>query len=231
MPYEEQRLRVHRTARWGRIGEPSARTRDVWFALHGYAQLASAFAASTRWPESPERVFVFPEALQRFYASDPTRPHTNRTARVVASWMTREARGDDIADNHDYLDALWETVRASAPEAALHVLGFSQGGATAARWSAARAARGTPPARLVLWGSMLPDDLDLAVDAPLRTVPLTLVFGTRDRWAPAARIDAERARLADAGLAADIRQFTGGHRLDNDLLATIVDESTVRTRP
>ena len=219
--YSEHRLKVGRTARWGLIGALSPATREVWMALHGYAQLAAAFAAGARWPVSPARAFVFPEALQRFYAASTTEPLANRTAPVVASWMTRDARDDDIADNHEYLDALWSAVRVRAPNADLVSFGFSQGGATAARWSAARAAAGVPPAWLVLWGSGLPEEVDLAAHAPFRSVPVTFVVGDRDPWVTPKRVAAERARFASAAFPVDVRVFSGGHRLDDDILAEL----------
>jgi predicted esterase len=221
MEYTEHRLRVARTARWGSLGPLTFETREVWFALHGYAQLAAGLAHGARWPVSSLRAFVFPEALQRFYAADPANPPANRSARVVGSWMTREARLDDIADNHAYLDALWDHVRTLAPDAVLAVLGFSQGGATAARWSAARAANGVPPARLVLWASTFPDDVDLGNGSPLRQVPVTIAAGRRDRWATPKVLEADRARLAAAGISVELHPFDGGHRLDDELLAKI----------
>jgi dienelactone hydrolase len=221
MPYVEHGLMVTRHARWGRIGDFSEATTSAWIALHGYAQLAAGFARSASWPVSADRVFVFPEALQRFYADAPD-VMAHAESPVGATWMTRETRDDDIADNHAYLDALWELVRAASPTAVLNILGFSQGGATATRWAAERAEKGSPPARLVLWANTLPPDVDLGPDAPLRRVSTSMVFGTRDRWATAERIAAERERLAAAAFPVTVYQFDGGHRLDDELLSTIV---------
>ena len=93
--YTDHRLKVARTARWGLIGALTADTRDIWFSLHGYGQLAADFAAFTRWPSNQATAFVFPEALQRFYIAEPNTSHAN--APVGASWMSRDARLDDIA--------------------------------------------------------------------------------------------------------------------------------------
>lgn len=215
-------LTVRRTARWGLLGALTPDTADVWMVLHGYGHLVADFAAETAWPVTPHRAFVLPEALQRFYIEDASRPMRHADAPIGASWMTREARADDIADNHAYLDALWREVRASAPRATLTLLGFSQGGATAARWAAERAAGGDPPRRMVLWGSILPPELDLGPAAPLRRVPTTFVFGDRDIWATPERIQAERDRLAAANFPVTMQSFEGGHRLDDAALARLV---------
>lgn len=218
MTYTEHRIQVARTARWGLIGDCSESTREVWFVLHGYAQLAADFAGSARWPSVAGLAFVFPEALQRFYAADPAHPGRNRTAPVVASWMTREARLDDIADNHAYLDALWAHIRTLAPSARLTVLGFSQGGATAARWCAERARHDPALRRLVLWGSAFPDDLDLGESSSLRRMAIVFAFGDRDQWVTSKLVEAHRARFAAAGFPARMVEYAGGHRLDDETL-------------
>jgi predicted esterase len=217
--YAERRLTVARTARVGVIGPLAPATTDVWIVLHGYGQLAETFAASAHWPAAPHRAFVFPEALQRFYDADSAGSHA--AAPVGASWMTREAREDDIADNHAYLDAVLRDALMAAPSAKLTAFGFSQGTATITRWTVRRILAGAPPARLVLWGGALPADVDLGPAAPLRAVPVTLVHGTRDHWATPERVRAERERLTGSGFPVTLHQFEGGHRLDDTMLATI----------
>jgi predicted esterase len=218
--YVEQRLAVARTARWGLIGALDTRTTDVWIILHGYGQLAEGIASSATWPEAANRAFVFPEALQRFYdESRGPRPHSE--ARVGASWMTRHAREEDIADNLAYLDSLASVILTLAPSAHLTVLGFSQGTATASRWAEHRAAAGNPPRRLIAWGGLIAPEVDLGKAAPLRAVDVLYVAGSRDRWATAEKVNAERARLDAAGFVASWRTFAGGHRLDDDLLAEL----------
>jgi predicted esterase len=225
--FEAHQLSVSRTARWLSLGVLGPATADVWIVLHGYGQLAATFAATATWPMNPHRAFVFPEAMQRFYHA--SRPNRHAEAAVGASWMTREAREDDIADNHAYLDVLWTAVRTHAPNAALTAFGFSQGGHTAARWAALRAVAGET-LRLVLWGSVLPAELALDASAPLRRVDTTLVYGTTDAWISAERLEGERARLAAAGFPASVRTFDGGHRLDDGILSELGARSPVTPR-
>jgi predicted esterase len=217
-PLATHSLTVRRTARWSVLGALTLETTDVWIVLHGYGHLVAEFVAGTEWPVAPHRAFVFPEALQRFYIEDSSHPQPHATAPIGATWMTRDARADDIADNHVYLDAVVDAVRGDAPDAAITVLGFSQGGATASRWAAERAAAGDPPRRLILWGSALPPEIDLGASAPIRHVPTTLVVGVRDIWATAERFRAERERVAAAGFPVTMQFFEGGHRMDNATL-------------
>src|SRR5438034_9250029 len=101
----------------------------VGFACHGYWQLASRFLEKLRVLDDGTRFIVAPEGLSRFYLIESP---TER--RVGASWMTREDRLHEIDDYVRYLDALYRTV--ASGQATVTVLGFSQGTATACRWTA-----------------------------------------------------------------------------------------------
>lgn len=210
----EHRLSVTRTARYYTVGDPGAGVRDVWFVCHGYGQLAAQFARAFAPIAAPDRLVVAPEALSRYY--------TNHAAKDVgASWMTREDRLTEIEDYVQYLDALHEHVTAQlegASDLTVRVLGFSQGAHTACRW----VGLGTvEPDTLALWGSPAPPDLDLALLAGKLAAPPILVVGSRDDYVTDKVIAAERVRFADAGLALDVRQFDGGHRLDDAMLRSL----------
>ncbi|HLA64604.1 MAG TPA: hypothetical protein VK610_09275 [Rhodothermales bacterium] len=217
-------LDVPRTARYYTLG--TAPVREVWLACHGYGQLAARFAAHFEPLAADGRLVVAPEGLSRFYTDD-------RHERVGASWMTREAREDEIADQIRYLDAaLTEACEHAGVDPVavpLVAFGFSQGAATAVRWlalsplaRAREAARGRRADRLVLWGSSLPHDLDLAAEAPwLTPLDLTLVAGDRDPLAPPGRVLAEEKRLRAAGLPFRTVTFAGEHRLHEATLRAL----------
>jgi predicted esterase len=180
----------------------------------------------SRWPVSPTRCFVFPEAPHRFYLTEGSPPRAHQDLPVGASWMTRDLREHDIEDNLRYLDAVVDRVGDLAPQADVRVLGFSQGGATAVRWAAARAASGRTVARLVVWGSLLPPDVTLSGAAPLAQAPLDLVMGTRDRWVSEERFAAEVERVVQAGAPVLVHRFEGGHRFDDTTLAAVVADAS-----
>ena len=89
---QEHHLAVSRAARYHTLGEGSAATQQVWFACHGYAQLAARFLEKLRVLDDARRYLVAPEGLSRFYLTE--RPAERR---VGASWMTREDRLNEIA--------------------------------------------------------------------------------------------------------------------------------------
>lgn len=205
-------LEVPRTARYALLGAPSAAVREVWFALHGYGQLAREFAAEVAGLAGPDRLVVVPEGLSRYY-------RRGSDGSVGASWMTREAREAEVRDYVRYLDRLHGRLTADLGQVRVSVLGFSQGAATAFRWSVLGAVR---CARCVLWaGGAAPDVDDAAARAALAESRLELVVGDEDPWISRERAETELARLEEAGLDPIAHRFHGGHRLDRELLGRL----------
>ena len=129
---EERFIRVGRTARFHQLGDPLTAPR-LWVVVHGYGQLARYFLNAFA-PVAGADAVVAPEGLSRFYLDDAHQ-------RVGAAWMTREDREHEIDDHVRYLDALIELLQPTAGRRPLHVLGYSQGVATVARWLARGRAR------------------------------------------------------------------------------------------
>ena len=202
-------LRVLRTARYYTLGGGEA-PRDIWFVLHGYGQLAGEFIRYFSDLASDDQLIVAPEAMNRFYlVSVDKTPARDRP--VGATWMTREDRESEIADYVEYLDTLYDEVAArhATNGAHIHVIGFSQAAATAARWI--EHGKSTLH-RLILWGGLLPPDMKLGLDAEaIRSVPLVIVAGKRDQYVTPELLDAERARLDTASIPHRLVTFEGGH--------------------
>lgn len=234
-------VRVRRTAHVATLGTP-ATAETWWVALHGYGQRAADFAEQCAALTGPDRAVVAPEALSRFYV-DGLETHET----VGASWMTRAAREDEIADYVEYLDTVVRRLRpdrgnrkiagqevvsgphpdqGERPEEAspsICVLGFSQGAATASRWALLG---DTAVDRLVLWGGAPAHDLDLSAHAErLRALDLTLVTGTDDPYVTEERRAAVRRRLDRHDIPVTERTFEGGHRLDDAVLREIAAEA------
>jgi len=194
-------------ARYFTIGRPD---REVWFVLHGYGQLAARFLRHFEPLDDGARLIVAPEGLSRFYLTeDPAE------RRVGASWMTREDRLAEIEDYVRYLDAVYNEVSRTMERAKAKVtlLGFSQGAATACRWSTMGKARFD---RLIIWGGEVPPDVDL-----LRALRLSLVYGSRDPYFTPKVVAATEARLREHGIPYDLAPFEGGHEIDGDVLQRV----------
>jgi predicted esterase len=123
--------------------------KQILIALHGYGQLGQYFYRKFNSLEA-DFGLVVPEGPHRFYLE-------GSSGRVGASWMTKEWREQDIQENNSYLKQLIEKVSLENPQAKLYLLGFSQGGATAARLFQQYPAL---VSELILWASVFPPDIE-----------------------------------------------------------------------
>jgi predicted esterase len=210
---QEHRVTVARSARYFTLG--GAEPGEVWFACHGYGQLAARFLEKLRVLDDGGRCLVAPEGLSRFYLTDGPAER-----RVGATWMTREDRLAEIADYVRYLDAVYDDVfgRLARARVTVHALGFSQGAATVSRWTAMGKARID---RLVLWGGEFPPDLDLTradVAGRLRAARLTLVHGQSDEYITPKVLAGVTERLRTHDIPYRDVPFAGGHELNPDVL-------------
>lgn len=195
-------------------GAPPA---ELWIVLHGYGQLAGRFIRHFRAIATPHRTVVAPEALNRFYLAGPGGTRSHAEAPVGATWMTREDRDREVADQHAYLDAVLAAVSPAGPPRRLVVLGFSQGVATAVRW-VVRSRHAVD--RVIAWAGSLPAELEPSAAAPL-SGRLTMVAGRADELLTPQRIESEHARLQSLGVDAPLVWYDGGHALDASTLARV----------
>jgi predicted esterase len=200
----DHHLLIHRSARFVTLGPTDGAAREVWVILHGYGQLAARFAEAFTPLDDGTRLIVAPEGLSRFYLDQSS-------GQVGASWMTREDREVEIDNYVRYLDAVAEAVTTGFPPRPVHLLGFSQGSATACRWIE----RGrVQPARLIVWGGEIPPDLDWSRARPrFQRVPVVLVAGTEDRYVPPEALTQFGALLALNGVRHTVVRFPGAHEI------------------
>lgn len=219
-PIRSESIEVRRTALVASLGpaDPSA-VREIWYVLHGQSMRAVPFLEACRALDDGSRLIIAPEALSRYYEGPIT---ANRNATVVASWMTRDERDSEIRDYVDYLDDVHTMMiaRFGGVMPPVTVLGFSQGGATSVRWVAEG---NVNPARLIVWASSLPPEIDYASNEAIRTPKFTYVCGTRDIYITPKVLDGQLKLLKDANLNHAAESFDGGHRLDDDTLTRIAN--------
>lgn len=221
----EHHLPVQRTARYYTIGSLTEQTKTIWFCLHGFGQLAQYFGQKFTGLDDGETFVVVPEGLSRSYTD-------TKYQRVGASWMTREDRDYEINDYVLYLNSLYDRIRSglNPDETGLQitVLGFSQGVTTACRWLNARHVHAD---RLILWAGYLPNGLaDLISPATLETTETHYVYGQQDEYLLELKdLDSYLNRLQADIPALKITAFAGGHRVEPDVLKTLV--TTTQTIP
>jgi predicted esterase len=192
---------VEKTARYFTLGS-SEKAKHVLFVCHGYAQLANEFLESFSALSKEELLIVSPEGLHRFYAR-------GAADKVVASWMTREDRDDDIRDYIRFLDQVYAAVIAEISRPVkISVLGFSQGAATVSRWAVNEKSRID---ELILFCGFFPPDL------PPNGIPdatsLTVITASNDKFISPEQEALQLEQMRKISPALKHIRFEGSHEI------------------
>jgi predicted esterase len=217
---QAQEVSFNFTARYYKAGALNEHTRQLWFVLHGYGQLAQYFIRKFRALEDHGICVIAPEGLSRFYLEDVSSRVQSGNNRVGATWMTRENRLNDINNYLQYLNAVYTKEVPANNAVPVTILGFSQGAATATRWALEGKISFT---RLLLWAGIFPPDIDFnSGKLTLKNKTTTLVYGTADPFLKDDRF-AEMKLLAEKlEVHPDIHTFDGGHDIDEKTLLKLI---------
>lgn len=200
-----------KTFRYITVGNPEKASKLI-FVLHGYGQLVEYFVR--KFDGLGEDVFIVaPEGMHRFYLK-------GSSGRVGASWMTKEARESDITDNIHWLNELNDYIREEHSFESTILLGFSQGGATAARWYENSS---NPFDHLIMWASVFPPDLQMnAFATTIDSGKNHFVLGQDD---PYYDIDQQKD-VMDFYKSIGFRstQYKGGHDIDLATLKVLFED-------
>jgi predicted esterase len=216
---EEKQIIFSFKARYYKIGQVTAKTKAIWFVIHGYGQLAQYFIQKFKTLESKDICVIAPEGLSRFYL-EQLENAGRKNNRVGASWMTRENRLTDISNYLEFLDSIYRT-EVSNKSIDVTVLGFSQGSATASRWVTEGKINFD---RLILWAGMFPPDMDFNnASTMLKNKKVSLVYGTKDRFITDERFAEMELVTGRLGTTVDKISFDGGHEIDETTLNNIAE--------
>jgi predicted esterase len=175
--------------------------------LHGFGQLSKFFIKKFEFlPDN--YIILAPEGMHRFYLQ-------GNSGRVGASWMTKEARELDIEENTKALTALLEKVKIEKQFSKIILLGFSQGGATAARWYFSDTNQFN---HLILWASVFPPDLE----KPLLEINSKnyFVLGNQDEYYTEEQQLSEIAAYKEIGF--NTIYFEGKHDIHQETLSELL---------
>jgi predicted esterase len=208
-------LLVSKKARYFYIGDLQSVTTEIIYVLHGYGMQASEFIKEFEVLSQPGRLIIAPEGLSRFYRK-------GFSGDVVASWMTKDDRLDDIEDYVRYLNDLHlhilDAIR--QPSCKVNILGFSQGVATASRWIANKTVK---PLNFVAWcGDLAPDIVDKASYFPV----VTFVYSSDDQFIPVSQSVERSKELSQNGFKVNEVFFEGQHVIDSQVLANVWQQIT-----
>ncbi len=181
-----------------------------WMAFHGYGQQAKRLTSKFEIFKETGHLVVAPEGLHRFYWEGVY-------GDVVASWMTKENRQDDIADYVSFIDKVDEATGFSRKNNVHKIaFGFSQGCSTLWRWIL----NSHPDIDcIVLWAGWLPEDMLFKQHLEyLQSRKIYFIYGDEDKYLTSERLDVLFQRFDDALLNIEKIVFEGGHRVDRDIL-------------
>ena len=189
-----------------------AASRGWLVGFHGYGQAAEDMLDELQQLNADGGWSIAaPQALHRFY--------TRGDERVVASWMTRQDRGDAVLDNVGYVNQLVGAIQ-PAPNAAVVFIGFSQGASMAYRAAALGHRRAA--AVVALAGDIPPEvrrlDRETARDRFRRVIIGT---GSRDSWYTAAKAEADAQWLESSSVPCEVVRFAGGHEWTDEFRAAV----------
>jgi predicted esterase len=199
----EHHITVTKTARYYSQGVLNATTERIWIVVHGYLQRAEDFIKMFDFLDDGKTYIVAPEALNRSYLK-------GGYDKTGATWMTKDDRENEIKDYVNYLNQVFQKIKAEKPEQAIiSVLGFSQGATTISRWLNNNALN---IEEMVLYAGelgaeMLANPQEIAFSAKRKI----FVYGTSDQYITAEKVAAVSALFSGLGFA--IRTFEGGHEI------------------
>lgn len=195
-------ISVTRTARVI-SSERTDETKILWICLHGYGELATDFYEKVQVLADERTLVVCPEGLSRFYTRGGSGP-------VGASWMTKEAREDEISDYCRYLNSILDlTLKDCSSISEINILGFSQGAATASRFVASL--ENYKVDKLILWGAVFPPDMErTAVKEKVRRT--YLVAGDNDKYLSSEIIESLKTEFDE------FISYNGGHEVIPNVL-------------
>lgn len=202
-------IQVSKTARYFTLGELDNNTQEVWFVLHGYAQLASDFIQDFEVLNDGSRFIVAPEGLNKFYAR-------GFGGKPAATWMTSEDREAEIDDYINYLNTLYQALQIPTT-CRIVVLGFSQGVATASRFIHANTCRVD---EFIIYSGELAAELVNPISTQLQNKKITYVTGTNDPFITPEKHEKVYALMHQ--LNAKIIEFDGGHEVKQEVLKMLI---------
>lgn len=213
---KEKHIQFNFKARYYKLGEINAATRQVWFVIHGYGQLAQYFIKKFQILSDKNICVIAPEGLSRFYLEDMATRMAGGTNRVGATWMTRENREMDIENYIQYLQTVYDFEIAQHKNISVTILGFSQGGATTTRWALSELPRFD---RFILWAGIFPPDMNFETGKEiLKDKEVITVFGDEDPFITPARTEEMNMLCAKLNLVPTRISFKGKHELDDKVL-------------
>lgn len=198
------------------LNEVTKDTRYIWIGCHGYGQLAQFFLKKFESLDPRQHFFIAPQGLSRFYLD-------NTYGRVGASWMTKEDREMDLANQKAYFDAVFDPLfeNIDFDHYKLVLFGFSQGVSTISRMAAYKK---WPFYRMILWAGSFPKELTKDEFSHLpHTAKVVSCIGRQDIYYSEQLVVQEKVRLSSVFTGRlKMLTFEGKHEVVKEELTRLV---------
>ena len=193
------------------LNELTPKTEHVWLVFHGYGQLAEFFIKKFEGLDSEKNFIIAPQGLSKYYLNGVY-------GRVGASWMTKDDRLTEIANQYQYIDQV--TSQFDISEKELIYFGFSQGTATMGRYAAHAK---IPFDQMVIWAGTFPPDTH-PVEWSFLTGKEQVSYWTSkdDPFYQEGMVEKQNEVVQAAmGRTPELQWYEGGHRVIPELLVKI----------
>lgn len=200
------------TASYQTLNELTEKTERVWLVFHGYGQLAEFFIPKFKGLDPAQNFIIAPQGLSKYYLDGVY-------GRVGASWMTKEDRLTEIANQYAYLDAVLKSVGDISNKQLIY-FGFSQGTATMGRYAAHAK---IPFHQMIIWAGTFPPDTN-PEDWKYLTGEEGIHYYTskEDIYFKEEMISQQNEVLKKAlGREPDLHWYDGGHRVMPEIVASL----------
>lgn len=203
------------TAPFEMLGKLTHETTDIWLVFHGFGQLAARFVRKFQFLDDGNQVIIAPQGPDRFYF--------DQFRKIGASWTTRDHRDLHLANQQNYLDAVWEQVTSGIDlnSIRIHTLGFSQGVSVQTRWISSRQIKAST---MIYWAGGYPEDLSPAGWDYFSVQPSVLsIVGDEDEYLTDERMSQERQKVLACHPQAEFRMFSGKHVMPEEEVRKAVE--------
>jgi len=210
----ENQISVKKTARYYSIGKFKNDVKKIWFVFHGYGQLAKDFIKNFESISDNKTLIIAPEAFNKFYVR-------GFNGKIGSTWMTKEDRENEINDYVNMINNVYDKISRenNISKTQFNILGFSQGGHTAARWIDKS---DLEIKNFYLWGSGLPRDIDYKIKLDFwNSVNLKLVVGNKDKFITREMLKEETVFLKTQKIRYELITYDGDHSINEYFLNKI----------
>jgi len=201
---------TQKTARYSTYGNLTDKTKYFWFGLHGSKMQCEQVLYKFKDFDPDQHFVVAPEGMNRLYLD-------GFGGEVVASWMTKRDRLEEIKDFSNYLTGLYHKyVSQLAPDTKKIVLGFSQGGTSLFRWLHHTSIEVD---EIIAYSCWIPEDIDLKESkTALANRKMLFTYGIQDQFLTEENMKKVQQVIDKNELSFTMEGYEGDHRISKDQL-------------